>query len=109
MSLNLRWWSFVALCAYPICALAAATVSPLPNVTIATRGQSVVIYGSGFPDASAVKAFIRTGKEAKGDKGTSLDVKITNSQTTASAPPPTSRRAARKRRPDCNAGTGRAS
>ena len=82
MSLYLRWWSYATFWAFPLSAFAIPTVSPLPNVTITTRSQSVLIYGSGFQEATPVKACIRTGKEAKGDRGTCLNVTIRNSQIT---------------------------
>lgn len=43
-------------------------VSPAPSLPVTTHGQTVTIYGSAFP-ASAIKVFLRTGNEAKGDTG----------------------------------------
>ncbi len=46
----------------------AATISPQPSLPVTTRGQSVVVYGDGFPQEQ-IKVFLRTGKETKGDLG----------------------------------------
>jgi hypothetical protein len=45
-----------------------ATVSPQPSLPVITRGQSVVVYGDGFPQ-EAIKVYLRTGKESTGDRG----------------------------------------
>ena len=45
-----------------------ATVSPQPSLPVITRGQSVVVYGDGFPQ-EPIKVYLRTGKESKGDLG----------------------------------------
>jgi hypothetical protein len=41
----------------------AATVSPTPNLPVTSRGQSVVVYGDGFPIDQAIKVYLRTGSE----------------------------------------------
>jgi hypothetical protein len=48
--------------------ISAATISPQPNLPLITRGQSVVVYGDGFPN-EAITVYLRNGKETKGDLG----------------------------------------
>jgi len=50
---------------------AAPTVAPAPSLPVTTHGQTVTIFGTGFPNA-AVKVFLRTGSETKGDTGIPL-------------------------------------
>ena len=45
----------------------AATVNPEPKLPVTSRGQTVTVYGDAF--SGPVTAYLRTGKEAKGDKG----------------------------------------
>jgi hypothetical protein len=47
---------------------AAPTVAPAPTLPITTHGQTVTIFGTGFPNA-AIKVLLRTGSETKGDTG----------------------------------------
>jgi hypothetical protein len=47
---------------------AAPTVAPTPSLPITTHGQTVTIFGTGFPNVP-IKLFLRTGSEAKGDTG----------------------------------------
>jgi hypothetical protein len=47
---------------------AAPAVAPAPTLPITTHGQTVTIFGIGFPNA-AIKVLLRTGSEAKGDTG----------------------------------------
>ena len=49
-------------------ASSAPAVAPAPALPITTHGQTVTIYGSGFPNA-AIRVLLRTGNEAKGETG----------------------------------------
>lgn len=48
----------------------AATVDPQPQLPVTTRGQSVTVTGDGF--TGQITVYLRTGKEAKGDRGYKL-------------------------------------
>jgi len=47
---------------------AAPTVAPAPTLPVTTHGQTVTVFGTGFPNAP-IKVLLRTGSEAKGETG----------------------------------------
>lgn len=47
---------------------AATTLSAVPTLPVTTRGQTVTIFGDGFPNAP-IKVYLRTGNEGKNDMG----------------------------------------
>ncbi|HUD15443.1 MAG TPA: hypothetical protein VMQ56_17455 [Terracidiphilus sp.] len=69
--MNLRCLPFLPVLLGLTGMASAATVSPQPNLPVTTRGQSVVVYGDGFPNAP-ITVYLRTGKEEKGDRGYQL-------------------------------------
>lgn len=47
---------------------AAPSVSAVPTLPVTTHGQTVTIFGDGFPNAP-IKVYLRTGNEGKDDPG----------------------------------------
>ncbi|MGB0123876.1 MAG: hypothetical protein WBP63_10620, partial [Silvibacterium sp.] len=69
--MNLRSCRFLAVVVGWAGIISAATISPQPNLPVTTRGQSVVVYGDGFPN-EPITVYLRNGKEGKGDLGYKL-------------------------------------
>lgn len=72
----LRRASLVSILILVSCSVSEAaeqpSISPVPALTAAARGQTVTVNGSNFP-AQGLKVYLRTGKERAGDKGTVVD------------------------------------